>query len=156
MWKLPWISREHHAAVIAGKDEVIKILEAANAALLARLGEPVNVAVSVKLPEDLVLLQPAVVRKKREKAETEPARQTFDLTLLDENDPKALALYAAHEVGHPMDPYTLNAYITRLKVAITRAKNRRREREVDDLESAGPPAPQAIIDRVNAAARGEG
>jgi hypothetical protein len=156
MWKLPWISRDHHADVVRGKDEVIAVLQAQNEALCAKLAEPaMPVAVTVKLPEDFAVIQPAFIRKKREARAGEPEKKLVDLSLIDENDERALALYAASEVGHPLDPYALTTYITRLKTQIIRAKQARRSREQQETPVGTPPAPQVVIDRINAAARGE-
>ena len=120
----PWVSREHHREVIAAKDALIAMLEAQNAILAVRLEEPIKV--SVNMPDDLMMMQPAVVRRRRQDQDEKPVQKPIDWGNLDENDPAVLAKLAADELGRPVTPYILSQTIGRIKAQIRTAKIERK------------------------------
>ncbi len=121
MARLPWISRGHHDEVIAAKDALIRALEAQNAVLAERLAEPIKV--HVEMPKDLVLLQPAVMRRRgqQDQAPKVPKGEP-DWANINENDPKQMAKLAADELGTRVSPYVLKLTVDRLKKHIRDAR----------------------------------
>lgn len=122
MWGL--ISREHHEEVIAAKDALIQSLEAQNAVLAERLAEPV--AVSVTMPSDFTLLQPALV-KRRKPEETAPVSRKdapeVDWATVDPNNLGLMAQLAAQEYGRMLSPIELGDWMTRVRRQISAAKD---------------------------------
>lgn len=118
------ISREHHAEVVAAKDALIRSLEAQNAVLAERLAEPVSI--SVKLPEDFALLQPALVRRKRQQDPSNPNPhkevQEVDWANVDENNAPLMATLAAEEFGRMVGPVELAEWRARVHRQILHAK----------------------------------
>jgi len=118
-----WISREHHREVIAAKDALIASLEAQNAILGKRLAEPV--AITVQMPENFALLQPAIVRRKKEPvAGTEPAKVPVevDWANVDPDNPFVMAQLAAQEYGRMVSPIELAEWTARVRRQIRAAK----------------------------------
>lgn len=92
--------------VIAAKDALIASLEAQNAVLAERLAEPV--AVSVSLPENFAMVQPAVVRHRKENAPSPVTRKNspeVDWANVDPNNPFVMAELAAQEFGRMLGPH---------------------------------------------------
>lgn len=122
MW--PWISREHHQAVIAAKDALIRSLETQNAVLAERLAEPI--AVSVQMPENFALLQPAIVKRKKEAAAGHEAPKEpleVDWANVDANNPFVMAELAAREFGRMLSPVELADWTRRVRHQIRAAKD---------------------------------
>ena len=125
MWKLPWISREHHDEVLRVKDEVIHALRDQVAALTERLNQPI--AVTVKLPEDFAMISPAVVRsprpmKKREEDPTQAVPEAIDYADVDPTNPVQMAELAAQEFGYRPNAYALSQWQRRIVPQIMRAR----------------------------------
>jgi hypothetical protein len=119
----PWISREHHREVVAAKDALITSLEAQNAVLAERLCEPV--AVSVQMPDNFALLQPAIVRRKKEAATgPEPRKELpeVDWANVDANNPFVMAELASREFGRLLSPVELADWTRRVRHQIKAAK----------------------------------
>lgn len=122
--RAPWISREHHTEVIAAKDALILSLEAQNAILAERLAEPV--AVSVSLPENFAVVQPAVVRhKKPHTASPDPRKEVpeVDWANVDPNNSYLMAQLAAQEYGRQLGPIELSEWVQRVKRQVAAAKD---------------------------------
>ena len=117
-----FISREHHAEVVAAKDALIQSLEAQNAVLAERLAGPV--AVTVKLPEDFALVQPALVRRKRPQDPETPRKDAkeVDWATVDINNPFLMAELAAQEYGRMLSPVELSDWLIRIRRQIAMAK----------------------------------
>jgi hypothetical protein len=113
----PWISREHHAEVVAAKDAIIDWLGSQNDALRERLAQPV--AVTVQLPEGFALIQPAIVRSPRaQQQDSKP----INWANVDENDAEEMALLAAREFGRRVSPDTLSRWTIAAKIKIRAAR----------------------------------
>lgn len=128
----PWIGREHHEEVVAAKNAQLRWQQETIAALEARIAAPVEV--TVKLPDDFAVIQPAVLRTRRTPDSTKPAKPKEnepDWVNLDENDPAALAKAAAWELGGPTNPYVLAQTIKQIKTNIVRAKTERNRRTLE-------------------------
>ena len=121
--KLPWISREHHVDVIAAKDALIASLEAQNAVLAERLAEPV--AVTVQMPENFALVQPAIVRRKKNESPS-PAEHKdapeVDWANVDVGNPFIMAELAAREFGRLLSPIELSDWSERVRRQVKAAK----------------------------------
>lgn len=90
MFRLPWVSRHDHDAVVAAKDELIAYQRQLISDLREMLARPV--AVTVTLPEDFAVIQPAIVRtpRKREVDQRTAAFQKIDWAEIDEKNPDQL------------------------------------------------------------------
>jgi hypothetical protein len=122
---LPWISRGHHAEVIAAKDALIRSLEAQIDTLEKKLEQPVKV--TVEMPPDFALLQPAIVRRKRAEASgqaepSKPAREV-DWANVDPSNNYLMAQLAAEEHGRQLGPVELAEWVQRVHRQIAAAKN---------------------------------
>jgi hypothetical protein len=121
--RLPWISREHHLEVVAAKDALIRSLEVQNAVLAERLAEPV--AVTVQMPENFALLQPAIVKRRKESpAGPEPHKEApeVDWANVDPENPFIMAELAAREFGRLLAPIELADWTARVRRQIKAAK----------------------------------
>ena len=160
--RLPWISREHHEAVTAAKDALIRSLETQNAVLAERLCEPVKV--SVELPKDFAVIQPALIRRPRPQKEPEQADVDFPKTIeqwaaIDENDPVALAKLAAHELGPRYTAFAQGQTVRRLRQSIRDAKkkmahNRTERGSVSTIVTRRSEIPADVAADIAAAERG--
>lgn len=122
--KWPWISREHHLEVVAAKDALIASLEVQNAVLAERLAEPV--AVTVQMPENFTLLQPAVVRRKKEPAtglDSHKEAPEVDWANVNANNPFIMAELASREYGRLLSPIELAEWTARVRRQIKAAKD---------------------------------
>ena len=155
---LPWISREHHKEVVAAKDALIASLEAQNAVLAERLAEPV--AVTVKLPENFAMVQPAVVRHRKESAPSPAPRrepQEVDWANVDPDNPFIMAELAAQEFGRMLSPIELADWTRRVRRQITAAKEQNSRTPqigtVGLMETSQPakPVPPQILAQIAAA-----
>lgn len=155
--RFPFISREHHAEVVAAKNALIQSLEAQNAVLAERLAEPI--AVTVKLPEDFALVQPALVRRKREQDPSKPATRKeakeIDWANVDTSNRLLMAELAAQEYGRMLSPVELADWLQRVVRQVAHAKQQNiRTPEiptVGTLESK--PVPEHILEQIEAAER---
>ena len=121
--KLPWISREHHQEVVVAKDALIASLEVQNAVLAKRLSDPFSV--TVQLPENFALVQPAVVRRRKENQPSPAARKDVpevDWANVDANNSFTMAELAAQEFGRMLSPIELSAWTQRVRRQIAAAK----------------------------------
>lgn len=158
----PWISREHYEAVTAAKDALIRSLEAQNAVLAERLCEPVKV--SVELPKDFAVIQPAFIRRPRPQKEPDSPSVDFPKTVeqwaaIDENDPVELAKLAAHELGPRYTAYAQGQTVKRLRQSIRDAKqkvarNRTEQGRVATIVTKTSEVPAEIAADIAAAERG--
>ena len=153
---LPWISREHHIEVVAAKDALIASLEEQNAVLAERLAEPVSV--SVNLPENFAMVQPAVVRRRKESAPSpvqhkEPVE--VDWANVNPDNPFIMAELAAQEFGRMLSPIELADWTRRVRQQIVAAKEQAgrtpKVGTVGTLETK--PVPPEIIAKIEAAER---
>lgn len=156
--KLPWISREHHQEVIAAKDALIASLETQNAVLVKRLAEPVSV--SVQLPENFALVQPALVRRRKEGLPSPVPRKEapeVDWANVDADNPFIMAELAAQEFGRMLSPIELSDWMLRVRRQINAAKEQAGRTPqigtVGTLETAQPtkPVPPEILAKIEAA-----
>ena len=159
--KLPWISREHHLEVVAAKDALIASLEVQNAILAKRIAEPLSVA--VQLPENFALVQPAIVRRRKENQPSPDARKTapeVDWANVDANNPFIMAELAAQEFGRMLAPIELEQWTVRVRHQIAAAKEQAGKTPqigtVGMLETKQPvkPVPPEILAKI-AEAEGE-
>ena len=154
----PWISREMHEQVVSAKDALIRLLEAQNAVLAVRLEEPI--AVTVRLPENFAMVQPAIVRRKQPQDPESPAKRVeTDWASVDENDPVQIAEIAAQELGPGYTPYQLSQCVARIKFHARTAKAERAMRSqergtVGVIQSEEPHVPERIQKIIEDAERG--
>jgi hypothetical protein len=176
----PWVSREMHDAVLAERERVIVALRAQIAMLEKRLLDPIPVTVT--LPKDFAVIQPAVVqsptRKKKKKDRGEDsltaAASHVDLASLDENDTHTLMVIAVGKNGRrAANEFEMRQWVRTLKVEIQAAKAAKRRRESleqdepaekqielqagDDLDAPVDDAhiPAHIREQIEAAERGD-
>ena len=122
--RFPWISREHHQEVVAAKDALIASLEVQNAILAERLAEPV--AVTVQMPENFALLQPAIVKRRKDSTTApEPHKEApeVDWANVDPDNPFVMAQLAAQEYGRMVSPIELAEWTARVRRQIRAAKD---------------------------------
>jgi len=169
----PWISREHHRDVVDAYRLLVQALHEQIDELEKRLAAPI--AVSVTLPKDFAVIQPAIVqkparKKKQQDGEVLPAAPNIDLADVDENDPKTLASLAFAKYNRkPTNTWELNQWIRGIKVEVQAAKAAKRRRMLDeahepaikmeelqtgDEDDAVRPSAETIA-RIEAAERGE-
>lgn len=85
MFQLPWVSRREYLAVVAAKSELIAYQRELIAELRNMLTRPVEV--SVQLPTDFAVIQPAVVRAPaRASKERSPELKNIDYAEIDESN----------------------------------------------------------------------
>lgn len=158
--RLPWISREHHQEVLAAKDALILSLEAQNAVLAERLAEPV--AVTVQLPENFTMVQPAVVRHRKKESLSPDSRKDapeVDWANVDANNPYLMAQLAAQEFGRMLAPIELADWTTRVRRQIQAAKEQEirtpKIPNVGVLETHAPAreVPARVLEAIAAAER---
>ena len=154
--KLPWISREHHREVVAAKDALILSLEAQNAVLAERLAEPV--AVSVQMPENFALLQPAIVKRKKDQPAGLDSRKTapeVDWANVDPNNPFVMAELAAQEFGRMLGPIELDQWTHRVRSQISGAQEQLgRTPKIGTVGTLDTkPVPPEILAKIEAAER---
>ena len=155
---LPWISREHHQAVIACKDALIRSLEVQNAVLVERLAEPI--AVTVQMPENFALLQPAVMRRKKEGAAgPQPRKEApeVDWASVDPDNPYIMAQLAAQEYGRMLGPAELADWTLRVRRQIKAAKDQNirtpKIPQIGTLETKQAAVPAHILSAIEEAER---
>lgn len=168
--RLPWVSREMHDAVLAERERVIVALRVQIAMLEKRFERPT--AVTVTLPKDFAVLQPALIhkpsRKKRLDGEVLPAAPNIDLADLDENDEKTLATVAVSKFGRrASNTWELAQWIRGIKIEISAAKAAKRRRkqqeashpaeEMAELQTGTEKSvvPAHILEQIADAERGE-
>jgi hypothetical protein len=158
--KLPWISREHHTEVVAAKDALIASLEAQNAVLAARLAEPVSV--SVQLPENFAMVQPALVRHRKEGAPSPAPRKEapeVDWANVNADNPFIMAELAAQEFGRMLSPIELADWTRRVRRQIQSSKEQASRTPqigtIGTLETSLPPraVPPEILAKIEEAER---
>jgi hypothetical protein len=150
--KLPWISREHHLEVVAAKDALILSLEAQNSVLAERLAEPISV--SVNLPENFALVQPAVVRNRKVNAPSPDAvKETpeIDWSTVDPDNAATMAMLAVQEFGRMVGPVELDQWSRRVRLQI--AASKMRGGGAPQIGSVGKPIPPEILAKIKAAER---
>ena len=155
--RFPFISREHHAEVVAAKDALIRSLEAQNAVLAERLAEPI--AVTVKLPEDFAMLQPAVVRRKRpqdpSQANSRKEAKEVDWANVDLGNPFLMAELASQEFGRMLSPVELADWMKRVSRQVALAKQQ--GIRTPEIPSVGTletkPVPDHILEQIAEAER---
>ena len=148
---IPWISREHHEAVVAGKDALILSLEAQNAVLAERLAEPVKVTVEFPKRSDRPKQTDSPAK---EKAPRKPKPlQEIDYSTLDERDPVQMARLALDEFGGKLPPpHVLGRWYAQVRMQTLYAK-RKRQAQTDQMGNVGtiivdelPKSPEAPQD----------
>ena len=122
-----------YEAVCLEKDRTIVALKAEVLTLKSIIDKPV--AVTVELPKDFAIAQPAVVARKRKQKDASsqfeemPAAPTLNLADCDENNPEVIARLAVLQYGRkPYNTYELNVWTGGIKTKI-RAAKAERERE---------------------------
>lgn len=168
----PWISREHHEAVIAGKDALIRSLECQNAVLAERLAEPVKV--TVEFPERLSAPKAPESPAKEKMPRKAKALPEIDFATLDERDPIQMSALAAQEFGDKLpSPYILQRWYSQVRAQIQYSRRKRQQQadqtgsvgtiivDPEQVSAAGPAAPPPptnvpahILQLVEAAERG--
>jgi len=152
--KLPWISREHHHEVVAAKDALILSLEAHNAVLAERLEKPI--AVTVHLPKDFAMVQPAVVRHKQKHTESPaPTNEVppIDWATVNPGDNFQMAQLAAQELGQMVSGVQLDEWLrmVRRKIAIAKSSGSPGLGTVGTVGS--PQVPEHILTKIAEAER---
>jgi hypothetical protein len=146
--------------VIAAKDALIASLEVQNAVLAKRLAEPVSV--SVQLPENFAMVQPAVVRHRKETASSPTPRREVpevDWSSVDPDNLFIMAELAAQEYGRMLSPIELAEWTRRVRRQINAAKEQAIRTPqiptVGTLETKLPqkPVPPEILAKIEAAER---
>ena len=159
----PWISREHHIAIVAAMNRTIALLEAQNAILAVRLEQPTPVTVKVEFP-------PAghapPRRRIPESADMTIPKGPVDWAAVDENNPLVMAKLAMEEFGGPVAPHILASWKDRVTRNIRDARNEKKRagrREAVSSSTippnflrpeAAPHVPQHILDTIEAAEKG--
>lgn len=170
--RLPWVSREMHEAVSHEKDRLIVALQNQINALEKRLMQPVPV--TVQLPEDFAVLQPAVVLNRKKSAPVaaspeQPAPVAIDWANVDPDDNLAIAQIVAQETGGAqINAYGLARIVRQIKSQIRTARIQKAIRqhtpaeipapasvEVEKPEVATSEVPAHIKRIIEAAERGE-
>lgn len=132
MFRLPWVSREHHEAVCLERDRLVVALKTQIIALERRLEQPL--AVTVKLPDDFAMVQPAFVRSKRPRRDVpaENSSSPINWEDVDENNLAQLSEIAAREMGGgKFNLYALMRKVNDIKAHIRMAKSQKKSRTVD-------------------------
>jgi hypothetical protein len=131
---LGFVSREMYETVLAERERLIVALRAQIAGLEKRMAEPISVTVA--LPKDFAIIQPALVSKPKRKKDLDPndllpAAPNIDLADLDERDDATLATVAFAKYGRrPANTWELKQWIRGIQVEVRAAKAaRRRKRE---------------------------
>ena len=136
----PWIGREHHEEVVRAKESQIRWQQETIAALEAKIAQPIPVKVTIQIPEDMMMVAPAVVSRRRPMDAAAPRKthddKPIDWASLDENNNEDLARAAAKELGGPVSPYVLNQTVQRIRANIIRDK-RERSRRTGEIASVG-------------------
>lgn len=140
----PFVSREHHEAVLHEKEQLVVELRAEVARLEKRLEQPIPV--NVTLPKDLFIAQQAIVtkRKKRRDEADAPTQELarVDLANCDENDLKACAVIAVAKNGRKAaNQWELQQFIRGVQTEIRAAKADRR-RKLQKAQQEEQPAPK--------------
>ena len=124
--RLPWINREHHDDVVRAQQDLILYLKGRISALENRVPEPV--AVTVKLPDDLAMVSPALLRRRIPAGTSAPAPvkapkpEAINWANVNVEDPVELAKIAADELGFVPTPYVLSQTIQRIKTHAQRER----------------------------------
>ena len=167
---IPWISREHHEAVVAGKDALIRSLEVQNAVLAERLAEPVKVTVEFPKRAASVKTADNISPAAKERVKKPKPLQEIDYSTLDERDPVQMARLALEEFGGKLPPaHVLGRWYSQVRMQTLYAK-RKKQAQVDQTGNVGtiivdelpkptqdaPPSdvPQHILDMITAAEGG--
>lgn len=162
----PWVSRRVFLAVLEAKNEVIASQREHIKELREILARPV--AVTVTLPKDFAVVQPALVsdRSKRAKKKQQDAIGKIDLAEIDLNDPVQLATLVNYELGEraqSANRWERRQVLRGLLVRIRAAKDeklRQRSIAADSKLPASLPddqaasVPQHIREMVESAERG--
>ena len=144
--KFPWVSRGQYEAVLAAKDEVIRVLRDQNAALEARLSAPISVSVS--LPEGFAVQMPAVVSRRRKPQDTEiphAAPKEVDWANIDENNNEAIARIAAQELGAVVPAHVLARTVAQIKLNIKSARAQKLRRSLQDARVGTQSRPADLL-----------
>jgi len=169
MWRLPFISREHHESVLKERDRIIAELHAEVARMDKRAETPI--AVTVKLPDDFAVLAPAFVRPTRGKRDVKPENsmplESIKWHEVNEEDPDAIAkIILAENGGRLLAPQILAQATARVQRRIRQAKVHQtlRQMEVGTMDARVPPSvrveeqpveiPDEIRERIEMADRG--
>jgi hypothetical protein len=164
MLRFPWVSREMHQEVVAAKDQLIASLREQIAALGKRLDAPV--AVTVELPKDFAVIQPAVVDApgRRRKQPTSPV-SPIDYAEVNENDPVQLQTLVNYHLGEragKANRWEKRQILDGILVKISAARGDKmrkamlqataaRNGETPDPQNV----PQHLVDLIETAAKGE-
>lgn len=156
MLRWPWISREHHAEVVAAKDCLIESLKLQLAAVME---QPKNIAVA--LPKDFAVIQQAIVQKPGSRRKKEPEQPPIDYAEVDETNLHQIGALVAHELGprfKTANPWEKRQVLSSLIVRIKSAKAEKLRKRLQ--EASGVPeyvpetasAPEQDAEEVNAPA----
>lgn len=150
MFRWPWVSRGAFEAMLDAKNEVIRYQRERIKELEQR--PPAPAAITVQLPPELMVEQPAQVRRKpREEREEKPR---IDYANLDENDPHTLAYLAKEQLGTRFNSYQLRQAVHQIRTQIVAARAaRERPREVEP--ESNEEVPDRIRQMLDAAVRGD-
>ena len=150
-----FISREHHVEVVAAKDALIQSLEVQIAVLAEHLAEPV--AVTVQLPENFAMVQPAVVRRRQDPSKPNPSKgaKEVDWANVDVNNNFLMAELAAQEYGRMLSPVELADWMTRVRRQVAfAAQQAGRTREIPNVGTLETkPVPEHIKAKIAEAER---
>ena len=143
--KFPWVSRGQYDAVLAGKDEMIRLLYEQNAALRERISAPVSVSVS--LPEGFAVQMPAVVSRRQRKTQDHEdprpaALKQIQWADVDPNDNEAIARIAALELGEAVPAHVLARTVAQIKLNIRTARAEKMRRSLTEARVGTVERPQ--------------
>jgi len=162
MWKWPWISRATHKEVVAAKDEVIAMQRGIIAGLRETLSRPAEI--TVRLPEDFAVIQPAFVRRPARARAPEQTQvlEKIDYASIDTKDVNQLAKAVAFQLGDRAK--TANRWEKRqaLRSVLVQVEAAREQKLRDRLKTAQtdesaeiPGFPQHLKGLIEKAERGE-
>lgn len=161
--RLPWISREHHREVVDAYKLLVDSLRNEIDSLEKRMETPV--AVTVELPKDFAVIQPAVVSSPaRRKKKDNPAVPKLDYAEVDERDVNQLRTLVDFHLGPRAE--TANRWERRqvlqsVIVQIRAAKDAKLRNGLKASEDPLPETqettnvPQHVKDMIEKAERGE-
>jgi hypothetical protein len=128
----PWVSRSTYCAVLEAKNEVILYQREHIRELRELLTRPISV--TVKLPDDFAVLQPAFIRARSGEKRVKPEKSlpTINWEELDPDNNAQIAEIAARELGPgPHNVFVLSRKVADIQRHIRQARVQRKSRSVE-------------------------